>query len=97
MKYSKVYHQNCRVAKAYVEITEDEFDALANEYEVPDADDYMDEEGNIDYDKMNKVADDVMAMIEKAAASDDGFNYGDFHLYARDDDFDMYDIQRQTR
>ncbi len=95
MKFFKIYHQNVRVPKAYLELKEVEFDAELNNFAAENASSHEDEDGNIDFDaleiEMGEIANDVYEQTK----GKDGFDYGDYTLYARKDGFDMYDIDRQ--
>lgn len=95
MRYFKVYHQNVKVAKAHWELSDGDWGVETGDYAAQNTPDYEDEDGNLDYDACEKAMDEVIAEIEEAAKSDHGFNAGDYNLYIRDDDFDMYDIPRE--
>lgn len=94
MKYFKIYHRNCRVAKAYNEMTEDQFNAEIDNYADENATWETDEDGNLDFDKLDQEQVEIIDRVKEEAESEDGFDYGDYNLYIRDDDFDMYDIPR---
>ena len=94
MKYFKIYHKNCTVNKAYWEITKDDFDVEAGDYAAWNTLDFENEDGNIDYDAADVAMSEIVERIEEEAASVNGFNVGDYSLYIRDDDADMYDIAR---
>ena len=97
MKYFKVYHNNVRVPKAYLELSEIEFDAELNNFAVENASSHEDEDGNIDFDSLATEMCDIANDVYEQAQSEDGFDYGDYHLYVRDDNADVYDIARQNR
>ncbi len=97
MRYFKIYHQNCRVKKAYYELTEGEFDVEVGDYVAMNTDDFENDDGSIDYQATEEAMDELETKIKKAAKSEDGFDYGDYNLYIRDDDADMYYIPRATR
>lgn len=97
MRYFKVYKQFCRVHKAYYELTEGEFNVEAGDYASENTPSFEDEDGNIDYASEDAAMSEVVERVTKEAKTEDGFDYGDYVLYIRDDDADMYDIPRQTR
>ena len=92
MKNFKVYKQCCRVVKAHVLITWSEYcdeiikvteDRLPAEFEDDD------EEREIEFDHLYEVAEEETEY--------NGLDCGDFYLYKRRDDFDVYEIDRSTR
>lgn len=100
MRYYKIYHQNARMHRAYSEITGAEFDRLVDDYAVentPDIAEYKDEDGNIDYWRIDADMSSAVEQARSDAESEHGFNAGDYSLYIRDDDTDMYDIPREPR
>ena len=97
MRYFKIYHNNITVSKAYWEISKDDFDTELGDYAAQNTPDFEDEDGNPDYDACEKAMDEVITKAEKDAKGENGFNMGDYSLYIRDDDSDMYDIPRENR
>ena len=96
MKYFKIFHNNVRVPNgcAYVELKEVGFDAEANNFASESAHTYEDEDGNIDFDALEIEMGEIANEVIKQAKTEDGFDYGDYNLYIRDDGFDKYDIPR---
>lgn len=97
MRYFKIYKQCVRVHKAYWELIEDEFNVEVGDYVAMNVEDFENEDGSINYQATEEAMDELTDQIVKEAKSDDGFDYGEYNLYIRDDDADKYDIQRQTR
>lgn len=97
MRYFKIYHNNITVKKAYWEISKDDFDTELGDYAAQNTPDFEDEDGNLDYDACEKAMDEVISKAEAEAMSENGFNAGDYNLYIRDDDSDMYDIPRENK
>lgn len=97
MKYFKVYHNNVRVPKAFLKLDEIEFDAELNNFAFENASSHEDENGNIDFDALAAETCNIANDVYEQAQSEDGFDYGDYHLYVRDDDADVYDIAREAR
>lgn len=95
MKYFKIYHQNCRVAKAYVELSESEYNAEISLYAELNAPEITDEDGNIDYEGI-EIEMDGLAQFAEEEAKYSGLNQGDYHVYKREDGFDMYEIEREA-
>ena len=96
MRYFKIYHNNVRVpvGQTYGELSEIEFDAELNNFAAENASDHEDEDGNIDFDALEVEMGEIANDVYEQAQSEDGFDYGDYHLYVRDDDFDKFDIYR---
>ena len=98
MKYFKIYTNCCRVAKAYVEITESAaedciYDSVAfKDWQYENVETNEDDELTADY--LNKESDFVVNALKEA--EEESFYCGDFYLYARPDDFNMYDIARNN-
>lgn len=94
MKYFKIYHRNCTVSKAYVPVTWEEFCDELNSYAEERLPDLENEDGSLDYEGMEIEMDALYQEAEQETVYD-GLDCGDFHLYKRRDDFDMYDIARE--
>ena len=93
MKYFKVYRQNCRVAKAYVEISESEYNAEIILYAEMNLPEITDEDGNIDYEAL-EIETDHLCQYAEEQAKYNGLNCGDYHIYKKEDSFDIYEIER---
>lgn len=96
MKYFKVYKQNCRVAKAYVPLTWEQFCNEIDECIEDRIPDVENEDGTLDYEATDMFTGTLFQEAEKETEYN-GLDCGDFYLYKRRDDFDMYDIARQNR
>lgn len=97
MKYFKIYHSNVRTHKAYHELTQEDFHIDASHCAAENTPDILDKNGNIDFNAEEKAIDKEEERITEEAKTEYGFNAGDYNLYIRDDDFDMYDIPRENR
>lgn len=90
MKYFRVYKQNCRVAKAHVKLTWEQYcDEIIKVAEDRLPAELEDEAQEIELDHLYEVAEEETEY--------NGLDCGDFYLYKRRDDFDMYEIARETR
>lgn len=95
MRYFKVYHQNVRRRKPHQELTHEGFCIEVGYRAAENALAAFDENSNIDFDAEEKTDAKEVERIVEEAKSDHGFNAGDYNLYIRDNDFDMYDIPRE--
>lgn len=89
MKYFKIYKQCVTVAKAYHELTFDQYSAAICERAY--------EQVHYDPDDLVAFESRLAVFFEKAdeqAATDYGFDCGDFTLHIASDDADMYDFKR---
>lgn len=92
MKYFKIYKQCARVAKAYVSLTWEQFcDEIIKvaEDRLPAELEDDGEAQEIELDRLYEVAEEETEY--------NGLDCGDFYLYKRRDDYDMYEIARQNR
>lgn len=96
MKYFRVYKQNARVAKAYEELTVHEFNAEIVLYAELNLPEITDEDGNIDYEAL-EIENDYLCQYAAEQTKYSGLDNGDYLVYQRRDDFDMYEITRETR
>ena len=92
MKYFKIYKQCARVAKAYVPLTWEQFcDEI-----IKVAEDRLPAELEDDGEAQEIELDHLYEVAEEETEYN-GLDCGDFYLYKRRDDFDMYEIARETR
>lgn len=88
MKYFKIYKQCARVAKAYVPLTFEQFaKEINNNLDVPEVED----------DEEFEILTGTLFQEAEEQTKYSGLDCGDFYLYQRRDDFDMYDIAREMR
>ena len=92
MRYFKIYHNNVTVNKAYLEESKEEFEIALACYvnqNMPDL------EEDVDNETWDLTWSEVYIDAHKKACSESGLDAGDYNLYIRDDDADMYDIPRE--
>ncbi len=83
--YYKIYKQNVRVPKHETEISAPMLMALLIEYANNKIDDYTftDDNGNIDYDALDREFSKAYTEADNAIDTEDGLDCGDFILIAR--------------
>lgn len=98
-KYIKVWKRSCVKSKHYEEITQENFlgiiETMADELCCEDG--YEDEDGNICYKKYEHLLSYYIRDLREIVGSTDGLDCGDFYLYERPVDFNIYDLPIKDR
>lgn len=96
MKYFKIYRKGCICSKVYYELTEGDFNVevgdICNDLDTGDIP--LTEDGMEDYEELDNRLSKIAEEVEKEAKSDGGYCAGDYYLYIRDDDADLFDMAR---
>lgn len=97
MRYFKVYRNCCTVRKDE-EMKWEDFDRMvwneAWETAYNATEPYDGEEDDRFLDRVSEEACEVMDVVFRGAESDYGYCAGDYHLYVKDDDVNLWDIPR---
>lgn len=91
MKYIRVWKNRCVVARHYERYSLSNFHSIVGEV----ADRILEHE-YFDIDEFDKYENRFCEIADKIVAesrTEHGYDCGDFILYIRDDDFDIYDIK----
>lgn len=88
MRYFKIWKRRCNVPHHYERFSETNFYGLLGEIA-----DRILEHKDFDEDEYENYFSEAMDLAESWAREEDGLDCGDFVLYIRDNDFDMFDIK----
>ena len=94
MKYFKIYKQCAKVSKAFYELSESEFNVEIGDYAADHSSYDCEEDGDIDYGKLEDSLDEAEQDAIREAKDDYGLDCGDYRLYIRDDDVELLDMTR---